>query len=209
MSGRFIEQRARRRAARHRASAAYTAVEVLMSLAVLAVGIIGLIAGEKVTLAANQHSKNLAIATHIAESWLGMIDAEAALWSANGSRARTTWLSQFAGTTGWLRPAYDANLAFGPGFDALGNPVTGQNPGGAAFCSDLRMTSLTPTATGGGMIRVEVRVVWLRNDVVVGGTVAGAPLDACGIAAGAVDAVNESRLFHFVYMSGAVRQVGK
>jgi hypothetical protein len=209
MSDRVFRQRARQRASRHRAIAAYTAVEVLMSLAVLAVGVIGIIAGEKVTLAANQHSKNLAIATHIAESWLGILDAEAALWTADGSRARTTWLSQFAGTTGWLRPTYDANLIFGPGFDALGNPLTDLTIDQSSFCTDLRMTSLTPTNTGGGMVRVEVRVIWLRNDVVVGGTVASAPTNACGIAAGNVDGDNESRLFHFVYMSGAVRQVGK
>jgi hypothetical protein len=208
MSDRILLQKARQRGARYRATAAYTAVEVLMSLAVLAVGVIGIIAGEKVTLAANQHSKNLAIATHIAESWLGVLDAEAALWASSGSRARTTWLSQFAGTTGWLRPTYDDNLKFGPGFDALGNPVTDLNIGDSKFCSDLRMTSLTPTSTGGGMIRVEVRVVWLRNDVVVGGTVSSMPTSACGIAAGSVDGINESRLFHFVYMSGAVRQVG-
>jgi hypothetical protein len=201
--------RQRRRSARRNANAGYTAVEVLMSLAVLAVGIIGIIAGEKVTLASNQHSKNLAIATHIAESWLGMIDAEAALWSASGSLARTTWLSQFGGNTGWLRPTYDDNLIFGPAFDALGNPLTDQTIGQAKFCTDLRMTSLTPNNLGGGMVRVEVRVVWLRNDAVLGGTVTTAPTHACGILAGSVDGDDERRLFHFVYMSGAVRQVGK
>src|SRR5690606_31396949 len=52
---------------RRRLERAYTAVEVLMSLAVLAVGVTGIIATEKVTLTANVHAKNLAIATRIGQ----------------------------------------------------------------------------------------------------------------------------------------------
>jgi Tfp pilus assembly protein PilV len=194
---------------RRRATAAYTAVEVLMSLAVLAVGVIGIIAGEKVTLASNQHSKNLAIATHIAESWMGMLDAEAALWTSDGALGRTTWLNQGAGLSGWFRPNYNASLAFGPGFDALGNPVTTQNIAQSTFCADLRLTPLTTTTAGGGMVRAEVRVIWQRNDAILGGTVTSAPTHACGIIATSVGGFDESRLFHFVYMSSAVRQVGQ
>jgi hypothetical protein len=180
-----------------------------MSLAVLAVGVIGIIAGEKVTLASNQHSKNLAIATHIAESWVGMLDAEAALWTSDGSLGRTSWLSQGAAQSDWFRPTYNPGMAFGAGFDALGNPVNDQNVAESKFCADLRLTPLTTTSAGGGMVRAEVRVVWQRNDALLGGTVTTAPTHACGIAATAVGDADESRLFHFVYMSSAVRQVGK
>jgi hypothetical protein len=180
-----------------------------MSLAVLAVGVIGIIAGEKVTLASNQHAKNLAMATHIAEGWIGMLDAEAALWTSDGSLSRTTWLSQGASLSDWFRPNYNTDLAFGPGFDALGNPVTTQNIAESKFCADLRLTPLTVTTAGGGMVRAEVRVIWLRNEALLGGTVTTGPTHACGIIAASVGNVDESRLFHFVYMSSAVRQVGK
>jgi hypothetical protein len=216
MSDRVADRHARLRAARFKmraarrtGSAAYTAVEVLMSLAVLAVGVIGIIAGEKVTLASNQHSKNLAIATHIAESWVGMLDAEAALWTSDGALGRTTWLNQGAALSDWFRPTYNSDLAFGAGFDALGNPVTTQNIDDAKFCTDLRLTPLTTTTAGGGMVRVEVRVIWQRNEALLGGTVTAAPTNACGIIATSVGDADESRLFHFVYMSSAVRQVGK
>jgi hypothetical protein len=193
------------RSTRRRQRAAYTAVEVLMSLAVLAVGVIGIIATEKVTLAANSHAKNLAIATHIAQSWLGMLDAEGSLWDTDFGR--TIWLQQGNGVAGWFRPAYDAGLTFGPGFDALGNAVTALNMANATFCVDLRLAPLTSNNSGGGLIRTEVRVIWLRNDGALGAAGPTAT-NACSIAAVAVDTDVNSPLFHFVYMAGGVRQVG-
>lgn len=194
-------------AGRRRRQAAYTAVEVLMSLAVLAVGVVGIIATEKVTLAANVHAKNLAIATHIGQSWLGMLEAEASLWGRNGSLSRTTWLEQGAGIATWFRPAYDSDLVFGPAFDALGNPLRQQDEGNAKFCVDLRLAMLTTNNNGGGLMRAEVRVIWLRNDGALGssGLVAS---NACSVAAVSVAGDAESRLFHFVFLSGGVRQAG-
>jgi hypothetical protein len=202
----LVARALRRRARSRRAGAAYTAVEVLMSMAVLAVGVVGIIATEKITLASNVHSKNLAIATHIGESWLGMLEAEAALWDNTGSLTRTVWLSQVSAFTTWFRPTYDTGLGFGAGFDAAGTPVRDldQDPN-ARFCVDLRLSPLTTDNSGGGLIRVEVRVIWLRNENAIGGVTAA---HACSVAAVSVANANESRLFHFVYMSGAVRQVG-
>ncbi|HEY5373092.1 MAG TPA: prepilin-type N-terminal cleavage/methylation domain-containing protein, partial [Polyangiaceae bacterium] len=48
----------------------YTAVELMMAIAVFGIGVAGIISMEKVTSVANQHAKNVAIATHIAQSWL-------------------------------------------------------------------------------------------------------------------------------------------
>jgi hypothetical protein len=179
-----------------------------MALAALAVGIVGIMASEKVTVASIQHAKNLAIASHVAQSWLGVLDAEAALWDSSDSLTLTTWLAQGRGVASWFRPSYNATIDFGPAFDALGNPVATQNQAqNARFCADLRLSPLTTVNTGGGLVRAEVRVVWLRNESILGGT-AVAPTQACSVAAASVDNADNSRLFHFVYMSGAVRQVG-
>jgi Tfp pilus assembly protein PilV len=183
-------------------------VEVLMSLAVLAVGVVGIIATEKVTLAANLHAKNLAIATHVGQSWLGMLEAEAALWGRDGSLARTTWLEQGAGISTWFRPDYNGDISFGPAFDALGNPVRTQDQDpNAKFCVDLRLATLTSNNNGGGLMRAEVRVIWLRDDGALGGSDLS-PTHACSVAAVSVADEAESRLFHFVFLSGGVRQVG-
>jgi hypothetical protein len=186
---------------------AYTAVEVLMSLAVLAVGVVGIIATEKVTLAANVHAKNLAIASHIGQSWLGMLEAESTLWGRNGSLSRTTWLEQGASLATWFRPDYDTEIGFGPAFDAIGNPLRQPDEDKAKFCVDLRLATLTTNNNGGGLVRAEVRVIWLRDDGALGS--AGIAADnACAVEPVSVAAEAESRLFHFVFLSGGVRQAG-
>jgi Tfp pilus assembly protein PilV len=193
------------RRARRRTSAGYTAVEVLMSLAVLSVGVIGIIATEKVTLSANQHSKNLAVATHIAQSWIGMLNAEATLWNAQAlNSTRQPWLRQGFDNTGWFRPAEVADLGFGPAFDALGNATSEEN---ASYCVDLRVAQLNPSTTGGGMVRAEVRVMWLRDQPIVAD---GDPAlsSACSISTVEATAADATRLVQFVFMSTAVRQVG-
>lgn len=200
----------RRRVARRRL-AGYTAVEVLMSMAVLAVGVVGIIATEKVTLASNMHAKNMAIATRIGEAWLGMLGAEAALWSPDTTPnplGRTTWLLQGAGENSWFRPSHDDTvLDFGPAFDALGNPLPQGSLGGARFCVDLRLSPLTRVNNGGGMVRAEVRVFWVRDQVLLSGS-AVAPAHACSFTSVAMDAAAQSSMFHFVFLSTAVRQVG-
>lgn len=189
--------------------AGYTVVEVMMSLAVLAVGVVGIISMQKVTIAANAHAKNLAIATHIAQSWLGVLEAEGMVWAPDSTPsplARTTWLAQGAGNSDWFRPSYDATRLFGPAFDAVGNPVAtvDQDPD-ARFCVDVRLSPLTASNQGGGLVRAEVRVIWLRGEPIPGETLA--PTHACALLPAQVFGDDQKRLLHFLFMSSAVRQV--
>jgi hypothetical protein len=188
-------------------SAGYTAVEVLMSMSVLAVGVIGIFSMEKVTVSSNVHAKNLAIATHIAQGWLGTLEAEAMRWDTTPDvlANRTTWLGFGLGQTDWFRPGFTEAQAYGPDFDELGNPVA-QN---GRFCVDLRLSPFNGASAiseGTGMSRVEVRVYWLRETEVPLNSVT-APQFPCQMLPVKVSLQNESRLFHFVYLSGAVRQV--
>lgn len=193
-----------------RGRAGYTVVEVMMSLAVLAVGVIGIISMQKVTIAANAHAKNLAIATHIAQSWLGVLEAEGMLWapdSVPSPLGRTTWLAQGVGANDWFRPNYDGTRVFGPAFDAVGNPVDdGDQDPDARFCVDLRLSPLTSANQGGGLMRAEVRVIWLRGEPIPEETLA--PTHACALLPAQVFGDDPKRLFHFLFMSSAVRQVG-
>lgn len=190
-----------------RQSAGYTAIEVLMSMSVLAVGVIGIFSMEKVTVSSNVHAKNLSIATHIAQGWLGTLEAEAMRWdtSPDALSLRTTWLGAGPGEPQWFRPTFSGAAGYGPEFDELGNPV--QTDG--RFCVDLRLSPLNGAAAeaeGTGMRRVEVRVYWLRATEVAMTSVS-APQFPCRMLPVKVSLENESRLFHFVYLSGAVRQV--
>lgn len=194
----------------------YTAVELMMAISIFGIGVAGIISMEKVTSVANQHAKNLAIATHIAESWLDMLATDAVSW--NHPRTAdainysdltdTVWLQSVLpnadNAANWFVPVYSGTAAggrnFGPAFDALGAPV---NPatGTVAFCSHLRLSWLyQPTKDGNGLIRAEVRVFWLRD---------GQPFaqNMCTTASvGAIQGATST--FHFVQKITAIRENG-
>lgn len=190
----------------------YTVVELVMALTVLAIGVGGVIAMQKVTVASNAHAKNLAMATHIAQSWLDELAAEAGQWNDTNDFDDTDWLTNVGAEGGaagaWFRPAYVAARRFGPAFDALGSPVAADDIAtDAQFCSDLRLRWLSGQETikrGSGLIRAEVRVFWRQHGVV--GLAGDAPLHVCDIAPNNFDESDGRRLFHVVYMSTALRQ---
>lgn len=192
----------------------YTAVELMMAISVFGIGVAGIISMEKVTSVANQHAKNLAIATHIAESWLDMLATDAVQWNhprtADATNfsdlTDTVWLQQVSAgadaAANWFVPAYTtgAGLNFGPAFDALGAPV---NPTGGtvAFCSHLRLSWLyQPTKDGNGLIRAEVRVFWLRD---------GQQFAQNMCTPGSLGAIQgATSTFHFVQKITAIRENG-
>ncbi|HEY2408075.1 MAG TPA: prepilin-type N-terminal cleavage/methylation domain-containing protein [Polyangiaceae bacterium] len=151
----------------------YTAVELMMSIAIFGIGLTGIAAMQKVVAVSNMHAKNLSIATHIAESWLDVLNADAAQWNSPSptvaTQDRTTdteWLKSVVtnpGSGGWVlpNPAYSTHFQFGSYFDALGNPQ--QLATGAAFCTNIRLSWLYQETQGNGLIRAEVRVYWLRD----------------------------------------------
>jgi prepilin-type N-terminal cleavage/methylation domain-containing protein len=196
-------------------SRGYTAVELLMSIAVLAIGVSGIIAMQKIAVSTNRHSKNLALATQIARSWQDQLAADALLWNhpsqnnpVSDLAGDTEWL-KFVGN-GWFRPAFptDATVRpFGPGFDALGNPVTDPNQLATAhFCTHLRLSWLRPEGQGNALIRTEVRVFWAREGQLL--TDQAIAIGTSGICADIAPDVVAAALnqFHFVYMTSAVKQ---
>jgi len=190
--------------------AGYTVIELMMAISLFAVGVSAIIALQKVTVTSNQHAKNLAIATRITQSWQEMLAADAVMWnhpSANNTvsdlAADTTWLKQVDTATGWFQPAWNANLEFGPAFDALGNPVLLPTDAARAnFCTHIRLTRLYPDNTpvlGNGLIRAEVRVFWRRPGV-------SNPDAFCGAQILPATIGEQVQQYYFVYKTAAVRQ---
>jgi len=189
----------------------YTIVELMMSIGVLAIGVSGVIAMEKVTVATNRNAKEIATATRVAEAWADELTADAATWTTDSSgastRPSTIWLSAAVanGTVDWFTPAYSAALSFGPAFGPQGNPV--DPAGGHVYCTQLRLAFIhdenTPTV-GNGMIRAQIRVFWLREDYVdsVPANVVNAPCSAQP-----ADLTTYSTAFNFIYLTTAVRQL--
>jgi type II secretory pathway pseudopilin PulG len=199
MSG-FRAQRAR----------GYTVVELMMATALFTVGVTGVIALQKVTVTANEHSKNLAVATRIAQSWQEMLAVDAIRWntpsaSSNASDlADTSWLVELENDREdeWFQPDWDAGLQFGAAFDALGNPVAPADAGRTRFCVHIRLASLFPAdipVAGNGMVRTEVRVFWRRPGV--------DNTEAFCSNLVLADSIGQNvQAYHFVYKAAAVRQ---
>ena len=204
------------RSARARARG-YTAVELLMSIAVLAIGISGVIAMQKITVSSNRQSKDLIIATQIAEAWQSELALDAVLWNHPSQSDpvsdldETEWL-QFVGT-GWFRPDFpvdNTRRAFGPAFDGLGNPVTKddqtKDPSPAHFCTHLRLSWLRPEGDGNALIRTEVRVFWRREGMQYQG-VGNDPYTGNVCDDISPETISDAvERYHFVYVTSAVKQ---
>lgn len=188
----------------------YTVVELMMAIAVMTIGLGGIIAMQKVTVASNMNAKNVAVATHVAQGFLDELSAESHAWNQTNGLVNTVWL-QNVGAQGsapaWFAPAYNAGRKLGQGFDALGNPVLDANlTEDGQYCVHLRLTWLAPTDVGkqgGGLIRAEARVYWRREGI-------GFTADSwgTGTCVSPEDFANwaGSPRFHTLYMATAIRQ---
>lgn len=196
----------------------YTAVELMLALGLFAVGVSGIIAMQKLTIVSNQHAKNLAIATKIAEAWLDQLAADATLWNSPTKPGElddigdTVWVENASGANDgvWKLPVWNDDLNFGRGFDALGAPL--ETADDARFCTHLRLTTLysatggatgsgRETLAGNGLVRAEVRVFWLRD----GAT----PIEKACSDEDTIDEVTAATdTYHRVYKVSAVRQHG-
>jgi prepilin-type N-terminal cleavage/methylation domain-containing protein len=194
----------------------YTFVELLMSLLIFSIGVTGVIAMQKVTITSNQHAKDLAVATQIAQAWMDQLHADAIAWNhpsvvqASDDLADTAWLGTVAQTnTNWVRPVYVEARNFGPAFDVQGNPINigTDTTTPVKFCTHIRLSWLyqpnaaTSTMVGNGLMRAEVRVFWLRD---------GQPWpnnkSICDIAQNANSMSSDSSRYHVVYNVSAVRE---
>lgn len=195
----------------------YTFVELLMSMMILTIGVTGVVAMQKVVVTSNQHAKNLAIATQIAQAWIDQLHADAIAWnhpsglSAVSDLGDTAWLSNVALTnTHWTQPAWVQTRLFGPTFDAQGTPINPTSGATPAFCAHIRLSWLyQPSAasgaaiTGNGLIRAEVRVFWLRDGM---SGVNKLPLCSTQVNPDLIGTDDNRGNYHFVYSTSAVRE---
>ncbi len=154
----------------------YTAIEVMMSLTILAVGTSGVIAMQKAAIAGNQDARNMDEANAIARQWMDRVKRDTTLWTPSDTGPTTnlpaaTLLNE--NTKGvWFLPqsrltsAASQNDVESAGFDPLARDLPGtaaQTEGvtmgttGLKYCTNLRVT---PLSSDSSLMRVEVRVFW-------------------------------------------------
>ncbi len=158
-----------------RASSGYTLMEVMVSLAVLAVGAAGVIGLQKVTGVANSYTRNLATASRIAAKWVERLELDGRQWSDTTGFGSTYWLKSATAAPGqWTTPVERPSFA-SPDADVLGADIFPGDTADPAFCTQVRLTTLSGFS---GAIRAEVRVFWEK---------AGDPIN-CNVTGDAVNA---------------------
>jgi prepilin-type N-terminal cleavage/methylation domain-containing protein len=186
---------------RRRRNAGYTMVELMMSLALFTVGILGVISMQKISIVSNAHAKNLAIAQRIAQTWSSQLQMDSTAWRTafDGSGVLV------APTAVWERRLHKAGRV-GAAFDALGKPLSESELANARFCVHTRFSWLynSTTVANNGVVRAEIRVFWLRD----GQPVLQPSKGLCGAQdASEVTAIGQAvNNYHFLYQTVGIRQ---
>lgn len=192
----------------------FTAIEVMMSLTILAIGAAGVIAMQKAAIQGNQDARNMDEANAIGRQWMDRIKRDATLWTPSDNGPITnlpdaTLLNENIKGT-WFLPKARLNAAGSQndvesaGFDPLARDLpttTAQLEGatlgttGLKYCTHLR---ITPLSADSSLMRVEVRVFWpseilKQQDDSFCNQVPPAALDV------------QTDTYHFVYLVSAVR----
>jgi Tfp pilus assembly protein PilV len=193
-----------RRRRRRKNAAGYTIMEMMLALALLIVGVVGIVSMEKTAIVTNSHAKSLAVAQRIAQSWSTQLQMDSNSWRATFNAAGM--LEAPTGT--WQRPAFKTGRV-GAAFDSRGTPLTDSaaDLAQARFCVNTRLSWLynNTVVAGNGVVRAEIRVYWLREGQ-------GVLTPAAGLCPANPNAAEMAALgqaisnYHFIYQTVGVRQ---
>ncbi len=177
----------RRRARRTRWALGYTMIEVMMALAILAIGGTGVISLQKASVLSGLNSRNLTAASMVAGGWLEKGKTEAIAWTVNPPVPATNPILTMALTN----PTTWQDIPGGGGSAVDGTPTAA----GIIYCSQVRGALLGPAATADTM-RFEVRTMFAR---------AGRTIDAeCATMTASLTANPDQ--FGVIYFTGSVKR---
>jgi Tfp pilus assembly protein PilV len=195
---------------------AYTAVEVMLAIAILAVGATGVMSMQRAAIQGNSDARKLDIANAIAREWVERLRRDATTWTAPSESqsghnwdTNTVFIKQLAATgaiSKWTYPSSNANSqwdGYSRAFDMLGRDIapTGgatQFPN-AVFCTQIKTDWLTQDE----MLRASIRVFWLQGLYTApSGDFCNADAATTGYPSG----TNADQVFHFLYVTTAIRR---
>jgi type IV pilus assembly protein PilV len=180
-----------------KARAGYTLVEVMLAMAILAIGATGIMSLQQASIRGNQEANSMGTATRISQMWLDRFRLDALNWRQGGvgvvpvaaTFANTRYMRGMpaAGGTGWFAPvaASAAGLPDAVLLGYNGNPTAG---GTIHYCTQTQLNWVRPGTT----IRADVRVYWRRRQWTAVGT------EVCPVAPDRID-------FHMVQASTLLR----
>lgn len=137
----------------------FTLIEVMIAMAVLTVVAGGLIGMQAMTSRSNRISREMTIATEIAQTWAERMKLDAMTW--NNNVATTVWLTESGAMGAWLTPA-TALLAPPPirsfAFDRYGRDVDPAG-GDVFYCVAYNFNWVVVNES----MRIDIRVYWPRE----------------------------------------------
>lgn len=193
-----------RRNHRRGSQGGYTLIEVLASMAVLATGLLGIIALQGAAVTANQRAQELTTATNVARRWQERLRRDGMQWTTPSqenpvTNIGNTWYLRPMATaqaTNWELPTMPSGVTGvleSSAADYWGNDVDVAS-GNVFFCTHVRFTQLIPNE----LLRAEVRVWWYRQ-----GGVRPAEYVGCGAAALNTMGVDTTNV-HWVHLSQVI-----
>ena len=201
-----------RRASRRRARAAFTLIEVMVSLAVMTVGAMAILALQQHTIRSNTHARELTVAMQIAQTWVERLKQDAATWNQAAVAGGTPSVATVLGGTTYLKnvtanPVFQTIPATAPlsaAFDRYGNDVPTVAGGTADFfyCASMRLGWVY----FGRAMRADVRVWWAREGRLINTTAGDFPQcadDDTSLNPGGTMIDN----YHVVYLPTVIRMV--
>lgn len=159
-----MSARTQRRSRQRRAG--YTLIEVMMALAVLTAGSVGIMAMMQASTRGNMEAREMATATMLTQRWIERLRRDATNWTASSRTispvilARTQYLNRVPnpGTLPtWSVPVPPVVSTERANFDFYGRDTA--IPAEMYFCSNIRLEWLYV----GRAMRADVRIWWLRR----------------------------------------------
>lgn len=189
-----------------RSRAGYTLIEVMMAVAVLAAGAVGIMALQQATMRGNLEARQIATATHLAQTWIERLQRDSVGWSAGGPTvvfgptilARTQYLNRVparGAAPTWFVPVPPVAGTESASFDHWGRDtrVAAQ----MAYCTNVRLQWVYQTQA----MRADVRVWWART----GPSANTTGLAGCGGGLDPNTLTNRLSDVRFVYASTVLR----
>jgi Tfp pilus assembly protein PilV len=145
-------------------------VEIMASLLIFGVGLLGIMALHVVARKGNADSQNVTAATAIAEHWMERLQTESVMWYAGQSDITTSSTPMLANSgisvgtpnavTNWVSPP-DNPLLNRELNEASTDATSGALVTPGEYCTQYRIATLVPDR----VLRVEVRVMWWKEGV--------------------------------------------
>lgn len=195
----------------------YTAVEVMLAIAILGVGAAGVMSMQKAAIQGNVDARKLDVANAIAREWVERLRRDATTWTLPSESqptgqnwsTNTVFISQLASSSSISRyvfPTFNANSqweGYSPAFDVLGRDVAPASGSvkypGAIFCTQVRLDWMTTDE----MLRATVRVYWLSQLYTAP---AGDFCNSDGTTQGYPSGDKANAIYHFIYVTTALRK---